>query len=179
MNTKSILIWAIILFVIDQIIKVVVNQFFLEVKFAIITQLFYFQPTFNHHYSWINSLFKLGRGFWEHIIIFSFDTLLIVSFLDLMRAKCGKNKLLSIAFVFCFAGLISSFIGTIIWNGCLYYIYLKPLFVFDLKDLYLNAFAVLLLVYFLKNRKLLSTITTKDVIYHFKNRFKSHTQIEE
>ena len=174
MKTKTVLLWAIALFIIDQAIKIVINQYFIDVKFDIIPPLFYFKPTFNHNYSYINSLFKLGMGFWTHIIIFSFAVIFSIFLYDLMKTISGNNKLLNVAFIFAFAGLLSGYIGTIVWNGCLDYIYLKPLFVFDLKDLYINCFLILLFLYSIIDRKHMSTFKTKDIINHFKNRFTSH-----
>ena len=179
MKTKAVLLWAIALFILDQVIKVVINQYFLDVRFDIIPPLFYFKPTFNHNYSYVNSLFKLGMGFWTHIIIFSFVVIITVFVYDLMKTISGNNKLLNVAFIFGFAGLLSGYIGTIVWNGCLDYIYLKPLFVFDLKDLYIDTFLVLFFLYLHKNRKYLSTFKTKDIIHHFKNRFTSHSKNED
>ena len=173
MKTRTVLLWAIALFIIDQIIKIVINRYFIDVRFDIIPPLFYFKPTFNHQYSWVNGLLHLGMGFWTHIIIFSFITILVVFYYDWIKTISGNSKLLNIAFIFGFAGITCSFIGTIFWNGCLDYIYLKPLFVFDLKDLYVDTFAILFCLYYLKNRKYLSTFKNKDVINHFKNRFTS------
>jgi len=173
MKTKYVLLWAIVLFAIDQTIKIVIDRYFLDVRFDIISPLFYFKPTFNHQYSWINGLFGLGMGFWAHIVIFCVIAVLVAFFYDWMKSISGNNKMLNIAFVFCFAGMISSLIGTIFWNGCLDYIYLKPLFVFDLKDLFIDTFIILLLLYLHKNNKHLSSIKNKDLICHFKNRFSS------
>ena len=170
MKTKKVLLWAIALFILDQIIKVVIDKYFIEVKFDIIPPLLYFKPSFNYKYSWINSLFGLGMGFWTHIIIFSFVSIMAVCIYDWMKTISGNDKLLNIAFVFGFAGVISGYIGTIVWNGCLDYIYLKPLFVFDLKDLYINCFLVLLMWYVIKNWKQLQSIKSNEMFHHFKRR---------
>ena len=174
MKKKSVLLWVLFLFLIDQIVKIVINRYFIDLRFSIIPPLLYFQPTFNLHYSWINGLFNLGMGFWTHMLIFSFVTLFIVLLYDFMKTISGNDKLLNIAFVFVFAGMMSSFVGTIIWNGCLDYIYLKPLFVFDLKDLYVTTFFLpLSFLYQFKNREHLSSFTHKDIVPHFKKRYVS------
>ncbi len=171
MKTRTVILSAICLFIIDQVIKIVIHHYFLDVNFEIIPPLFYFKPTFNHHYSWINSLFHLGMGFWTHIILFCFVAIIFILLYDWMRAISGNAKILNIAFIFSLAGLMSGFIGTICWNGCLDYIYLKPLFVFDLKDLYIDCFVILFLLYYIRNRKYLSTFKAKDMVDHFKEWF--------
>jgi hypothetical protein len=101
---------------------------------------------------------------------------MFVCIYDLLKAVSDNSRMLNIAFIFGFAGIISSYFGTIVWNGCLDYIYLKPLFVFDLKDLYINVFLILFAWYYLKNKKLMSSFKTKDMVSHFKNRFTSQSK---
>ena len=170
MKSKTVLLWAIALFLIDQTIKIVIDRYFLDVRFDIIPSLFYFKPSFNHNYSYINGLFGLGLGFWTHIIFMCIVAILLIVIYYLFKTISGNAKLVNIAFIFGFAGLMSSLIGTVLWDGCLDYIFLKPLFVFDLKDLYLNAFAILFLFYYHKNRKYLASIKGKDIIHHFRNK---------
>ncbi|MDR1169287.1 MAG: hypothetical protein LBK97_00440 [Prevotellaceae bacterium] len=53
--------------------------------------------------------------------------------------------------------------GNLLWEkGVLDYVYLKPLFVFDLKDIYVDVFICLFLVYALNNRKQLKNIKLFD-----------------
>jgi len=173
MKTKSVLLWAVFLFVVDQMFKVVIDRYFLDVQFDIIPPLFYFNPTFNHQYSWINGLFGLGMGFGAHVIILGFVAIIYVLLYDFMKTISGNRKIVSIAFVFGFAAAMSSFIGTIVWNGCLDYIEWKRFAIFDLKDIYANTFVILCLWYCLRysiqNRK--SSLTHKDIIRHYRARF--------
>ena len=178
MKTRTVLLWAIALFAIDQTIKIVINQCFIDLRFDIIPPLFYFKPKFNIHYSWVNDLFKLGWGFWTHIVIYCFVIILIVFLYDLFKTISDNAKIISIAFSFIFAAALCASIDTICWGGSLDYIYLKPLFIFDLKDLYSKIWMILLLLYVHKNRKYLATIKTKDMKYHFKNLFTSIKNIK-
>ena len=173
MKTKSVLLWAVVLFVIDQVVKVVINRYFIDVKFDIIPPLFYFRPTFNYQYSWVNGLFGLGIGFWAHIIIFGFVAIVVGLAYDYMKTVYGNGKMINIAFVFSFAAVMSGFIGTILWNGCLDYIELKGFFVFDLKDLYINIFTILFFWNLIYNFKHRLSFKNKGIISHFKNRFTS------
>jgi lipoprotein signal peptidase len=70
----------------------------------------------------------------------------------------------------CFCALISN----IFWNkGVLDYIYLKPLFIFDLKDIYVNIGILLFLLYSIKNKEQMKNINLnpKDVIAYITKRF--------
>jgi hypothetical protein len=69
--------------------------------------------------------------------------------------------------------LLCSLVDTFIWGGSLDYIYLKPLFVFDLKDLYNKIWLIPFLFYFFKNRNHIETIKSKELIVHFKNQISS------
>ena len=173
MKTKIVLLWSIALCAIDQIIKIVIDRYFLDVRFDIIPPLFYFRPTFNHDYTWINNLFSLGIGFWVHLVIFCFVAVpIVIVAYDLFKTTSNNAKIINIAFIFAFASAFSALIGTIFWDGCLDYIYLKPLFIFDLKDLYINIFVILLLLYLIKNKKPIKEMD-KDISNNLKGRFTS------
>ncbi len=55
------------------------------------------------------------------------------------KRRNQETFILSAGITIAIAGAISALICTIFWNGTLDYIYLKPYFVFDLKDIYLNT----------------------------------------
>ena len=173
MKTRTVLLWAIALFVIDQVVKIIINRYFIDVRFDIIPPLFYFRPKFNHNYSYVNELFSFGMGFWTHLILRCFVAILLVIIYDLFKTISNNAKIINIAFIFAFASLSCSLVDTIFWGGSLDFIYLKPLFIFDLKDLYSNVFIILFLCYFFKNRKYFKTIKNKDIILHYKNWFSS------
>jgi len=73
------------------------------------------------------------------------------------------------------AAVLCAFIGHVIWQkGTLDYIYLKPLFVFDLKDLYSKLGYIAFIVYVFKNRKqfeiLMKGMKLRNVYIDTKNR---------
>ena len=177
MKIRTITGWIIFLIIIDQTIKIIIHTFFLETTFDIIPSLFEFKPSFNGHHSWVNSLlykhFQINIGLWPHIILFLLIEILFFTVYTFFRKNIyGNTKLLDIAFIFQFAGAICAFIGNLIWEkGTLDYIYLKPLFIFDLKDIYLNCCLVLFLVYMHKSRTQTKTLKTRDLSSHIKNWF--------
>ena len=178
MKIRAMILWVIVLVLIDSAIKIIINGYFLNVRFEIIPNLFEFRPKFNDHYSYVNHLFGLGMGFWTHIIIMCIASIIALVIYDFFRTIPDRRKMLDIAFLFCFSGIICALIADIT-GGCLDYIYLKPLFIFDLKDLYSNCFLILFYYYLIRNRKAMKSIKLKDQIDHFKNRFKSLTKSQK
>jgi len=174
MKIRTVISWIIILVAIDQIIKIIVNSFFLESRFDIIPSFFEFRPTFNDKHSYFNVLlykkFKINIGLYAHIIFFLFFGVVLLIFYGYLRNHIKNKKLQDIAFIFLYSGIICALIGNIIWKkGTLDYIYLKPLFVFDLKDLYNNCFAILLIIFVLKNNAELNKIKIRDLVLYIKN----------
>lgn len=110
-------------------------------------------------------------GFWMHILIFALAEYIILTLYFSLKRITDKTRLLDIAISFQIAGLISALISNIFWEkGVLDYIYLKPLFIFDLKDLYTNLFTVLLCIFLFKNKEKLKTVTFKDLFCHKRNK---------
>jgi len=158
MKIKQIIFWIFLLIVIDQTIKIIINYFYLESQFKIIPSLLEFKPTFNDKHSYVNYLlnknFNINFGLWFHITLFLFLQIIMLAFYSYFRSNISKNKkFLDVALIFQISGYICALIGNLIWEkGTLDYVYLKPLFVFDLKDLYINCFVILFLVYLNKNK---------------------------
>lgn len=175
MKTRTILLWILVLIITDQLIKLVINNYFWESHFEIIPSLLEFEPTFNDKYSYLNSLmnlhFNINIGLWIHLILFFFAESVILTLYSFFRNRSLNTKLLDAAIAIQSAGMACTLIGNLIWEkGILDYIYLKPLFVFDMKDLYMNCFAVLFLVHFHKNKASLQNIKMQDIISHIGNK---------
>ena len=105
------------------------------------------------------------------MVIFAVAECIILALYIFLRSLSKKTKLLDTAITFQIAGLICALLGNIVWKkGVLDFIYLKPLFVFDLKDLYNNFFVVFLLIYVHKYREKVNTTKIKEVINLLRNR---------
>jgi hypothetical protein len=153
MSIKKIIFWIGILITIDQLIKVLIYHYFFNVRFEIISSLLEFYPKFNTQYSYLNVLlnshYNINIGLVWHIIYILILQVVIICIYIYFKNK-NHIKLLDFSVIFFESGIISAFISYFSKPGCLDYIYLKPLFIFDLKDLYLNCFRVLFLIYILK-----------------------------
>ena len=180
MKIRSIIIWILILITIDQSIKILIHNFYGDLHFEIIPSLFEFKPTFNVKHSWINTLlnknFGINVGLFPHVVLYVLIGIFIPLFFSFYRNNIPTNtKLIDLAIVFLLAAVICALIGNLIWrNGTLDYIYLKPWFVFDLKDLYSDIGIVIFLIYAFKNRehleKLSKGLKIRDVYIDTKNR---------
>jgi cytochrome c oxidase subunit IV len=172
---QTIAFWIITLAVIDQTIKIIINAYFLECRFDIIPSLFEFRPVWNDKHSYVGSLlfhyFGINIGLFPHLILFLIGGIALLIVYGYFRSNDFKNKkLLDIAMIFGFAGLVCALSGNLVWEkGTLDYIFLKPLFVFDLKDLYLNCSAILFLIFMFKNGKNIHKVKTKDLVSYVKN----------
>lgn len=155
------------LIAIEQLIKIEINNKFLDKRFPILPPLLYFEPLFNRRYSWFNSMMQLGYGKWIHIILVSSMTIVIYLFYRYLNKELGRNKLISIMFAFIFSGGICSLIDKIFWNGSLDYIMVNGLFTFDLKDVYINVFNGLLILLLIFNNDTLKQIDNKNMLKGF------------
>ena len=179
MKARTIILWTLILIVIDQSVKIIINAYFVGCKFDIIPSLVEFNPTFNVRHSYVNTLlndnFGLNVGLLPHVILYLFIGILIYAYFSYMRSTIAGHKILIDGASICFyASLFCALIGNLIWKkGTLDYIELKPLFVFDLKDIYIDSGIVLFLLYIIKNKTQLNQpIKTKNVFQQAINRLK-------
>jgi hypothetical protein len=116
----------------------------------------------------LNRHFSINIGLPVHLAgFFLIETALLVLF-GFLRNLSDNRKLLDLAISFQIAGMACSLLGNLVWEkGTLDYIYLKPLFVFDMKDLYLNCFAVLFLVFMYQNKAIARQVTARDLISYY------------
>jgi hypothetical protein len=182
MKTRNIIAWIIILITIDQAIKILIHNLYGDIHFEIIPSLFEFKPTFNVKHSWVNTLLNnnlgINVGLLPHVILYILIGIFIPMLFFYFRNNIFANKkLIEIAIIFMMATVLCALIGNIIWKkGTLDYIYLKPFFVFDLKDFYGDLGILAFLIYAFKNRgqldKLTKGIKIRDVYIDTKNRLK-------
>lgn len=166
LNKKT---WASIfaLVAIEQIIKIIIYKNFLERQFPILPPILYFEPMFNKHYSWFNSMFQLGISKGLHIAFGLIMVILIYLFYRYLNDQVGSNKLIHTMFAFLFSGAICSLIDKIFWDGSLDYILVKGYFTFDLKDVYINIFNGLLILSMILHNKTLKELDDKEIFKNF------------
>jgi len=169
MKISSRITWLGILFLIalEQIIKVVINNNYLDKNIPLLPPLLYFKPMFNRDYSWINAMLQLGVGKWLHIVLVAAMTILIYKFYEFISSQIVSSNAINVMFAFVFSGAVCSLIDKIFWNGSLDYIMLNGFFTFDLKDLYVNIFVALVILLMLINSKSIRKIEDKSLFSSF------------
>lgn len=157
-KNKKTYIAVLILITIEQAIKIVINNNFLDKKYPILPPFLYFEPMFNRDYSWFNSMVQLGISKWVHISIVAIMSILIYQFYQYLNKQFRTNKIINIMYAFIFSGAICSLIDKVFWNGSLDYILLNGFFTFDLKDVYINIFIGILILSLILENKVLNQI---------------------
>jgi hypothetical protein len=154
MTKKTIILLIICLIAADQSIKLIIANYFIDTKFDIIDSVLGFHPIFNDKYSYFNAILKMNLGLLPHVIVLIFMQLFLIFFYGYFKAvKQHATRLLNITFIVGQAALVCVFCGFFFWkNGILDYMFLY-LFTCDLKDIYLNCFALFFLWYYYKNKK--------------------------
>ncbi|MFW6015145.1 MAG: signal peptidase II [bacterium] len=162
-------IWILITFlvVIEQMIKIIINNNYLDYNKPIIKPWIYFKPIFNRDYSWYNSLFQLGIGKWVHIIAVAIIILIGLLIYLFIKKSLGTTKFIDITFAFLLSSGVCSLIDKVFWNGSLDYINLRGYFTFDLKDVYINIFIGLIILMFIINYKGLRKVDDKKFMKDF------------
>jgi signal peptidase II len=152
----------------DQLIKLYIASNLMDKEFYFINHLVGFKPFQNTKYSWINSLGDFGVSLMIHIIISILLILAIFIAYDFISRKYTFYKLTFTMFAFLFAGAFCSLIDKVIWKGSLDYILLEGFFIFDLKDVYLTVFEVLLVLAAVLNYKGFRDMKGKMMLQDFR-----------
>jgi signal peptidase II len=152
MTGKKNILWIVYLVVADQGIKLIIANYFIDIKFDIIENILGFRPIYNEQYSYFNALLKLNLGIFSHTILLIFIQFLILLFYRYLRTIQRSSKLLDISFVFGQSALICVFCGFFFGDaGILDFILLYP-WVVDFKDIYLDCFVFFFLYNHHKNK---------------------------
>ena len=146
MKIKNILLWIGGLTALDQLLKFIIDSKYLGANFEIVPNLFEFRPKYNFNYTYINDVFDLGMTFWLAIAQVLILSIVVFIIYKALRRSSTHKKLIDTGIIFLYSALLSALISYIFLGGVLDYIYLKPLFIFDLKDLYLCVGVTLILV---------------------------------
>lgn len=171
-NLKTIFT-VLILTLIDQAIKVYISSNLMNKEFYILGNMLTFKTCINTKYSYFNSLFNIGIGVLPHIVLIIVFILFSLVVFDFIKERYIDNNLVHILFDFLFAGEFCSLIDKVAWGGSLDYIKLKGFFTFDLKDVYITIFEIMLIYAMVFNWKKLKGIDNKAIYNEFKTYIKT------
>jgi lipoprotein signal peptidase len=156
--------------VIEQVVKCIISSYYQDIKFDIIPSLLEFKPTLNNKsFYWI-SLLNIDVGRWARLTTGIIVLVILCLGCFYMRTILKKEKWCDAGFIFGLTGVMCSLCDNIFWGGSWDYVYLKPLFVFDLKDVYLDCFVCLLIISCVKNRKILASAKSIDFWHTIKQK---------
>lgn len=178
MKTRTILLLILLLIGIDQGIKLIIYTFFIDTRFEIVPNVLGFLPTFNSKYSFVNdSLYKhtgMDAGLPFHLALFTLIWYTQFVAYKFFKSIAPHNKTLDLSIVFLTSSVICASLGMLAWQkGVLDFLHFKLLFnfVFDLKDIYVHCFLILLLISTLKIEQK-HHITLADLSKHLKKLIK-------
>ncbi len=157
---------------IDQLIKVIILNNYMNKKFYFINNMIGFEPIINTKYSYINSLGNFGIGLTAHIIGVLIAILITIIIYFFKNETYGTNPFKEFIFIFLFSGSFCSLIDKIIWGGSLDYILVEGFFTFDLKDVYITIFEVLIISCVIFNYKGLRKFDEKKFFRELKDYIK-------
>lgn len=172
MKKRTLSIWIIALIAMDQITKLIINQYYFHKDIDILGGLVYFRPIINTSYSWYNSLLDLGVGYYFHIISNVLIIILMLAAINYIYYYNNNSTLTDIITILYLSGGICSLIDKIFYGGSLDFIYLKSLFTFDIKDCYVSGGMIVSFYAIYKYRKELDSFKLKNIIVHYKKRLK-------
>lgn len=136
------------LIIIDQTIKLLISNYFINADIVILQNILFFRPIQNTNLNWIASIieYKTPLLFMIVIQIFVLTTIILLyryfSYLWIQGKKFLYGML-----TFYISGLTCSFIDVVFWGGSLDFLRLFDWFTFDLKDVYLDMGTAFLLFF--------------------------------
>lgn len=144
---KKIFVYSLFFISADLIIKIIIyKNNFMNADVYIIGELVAFTPVFNEKISWLASKLNINMGFAVHLVIrFLILFCSIIIFTNVIK-KHTINFTILIGTAFWFSGIVCAILDQIIFSTSLDYIRIKDIFIFDLKDMYLAIFELIVLL---------------------------------
>lgn len=144
---KRIICFITVFTAIEQAIKLLIAQFYLNVEIAIIPGVLLFRPIQNINLLWVASLADYMPSTYMVVIIQIFAFLIFVLIYRYVSYIWKNHQgLLDIYLILSLSGVLCAFIDVVFWGGSLDYILLLDWFTFDMKDVFLSIALVLLIL---------------------------------
>lgn len=166
-KSKTAWLAAALLMALDQGVKLLISAHFTGGPRPILPPVLYFCPTLNTSYTWVSSMLDISLSKWAYIGAVAVMLALILLFYRHLQKRLPKNGTVSVLFAFLFSGAGCSLIDKVFWNGSLDYIQIRPLFVFDAKDVFVSIFIGLLLLFLVRGNPVLKQICSREMLRSF------------
>jgi len=147
-DIKQLGIPIIILIIADQLIKILIHNYFFDMNFTIINHVLQFHPTINRNLSWLGNYIEILSNPIVTILLNVAVIIIYISGYNYYRSKTSSvGKYANFILITGLSGSICSFVDKVFWGGSLDYIHIPNFFIFDLKDCYINI-SLLFFCYF-------------------------------
>lgn len=144
---KPFIIPALLLVLIDQTIKIVISNVFMQYNFDIIPKVLRFNPNLNTHLSYAGNFIDILSSPFVAILLNILALFLFLSGYMLYLTKRPYTSFSVKMIMICgIAGSLCSLSDKLFWAGSLDYLQIPSLFIFDLKDCYLTVAEVMFVV---------------------------------
>ena len=143
MNLKRGISLSLLLIALDQIIKIVIYRYFMDVEMNLLGDIVYFSPIFNEDISWTSAKTGFKFSLEVHIVFSIMAVIAMIILGKKYRHEYEDMKYVVWAYWIALAGAMCSVIDRVFWGTSLDYIGLKGCFVFDLKDVLIDALYVI------------------------------------
>lgn len=160
----AVTIWPILgLVFLDQGIKLLVYFIGVEqLNLQIIPDLIYLQPQYNTYGSYLGSLLGMEISNLSYIVLYIVFAFFIIEGYHFYLSRNEKNFWTSSFYLSLVAGICASSLDKLLWGKTLDTLYIKPLFVCDIKDFYITYALFFLGAEIIRKGYLASKTTLKE-----------------
>ncbi|HEX3022914.1 MAG TPA: signal peptidase II [Lachnospiraceae bacterium] len=136
---RNTMLSVLLLIGVDQAIKIIIADRFMDKEYTIIRNLLSFKPHINTKYSWFSSLTNIKVGLLPHLMLNALIIIILLVAIGFIKDRVINSKMIRSMSCILYAGVFCSLIDKIAWGGSLDYILLEGFFIFDLKDVYIST----------------------------------------
>jgi signal peptidase II len=143
--------WLVIagLVALEQAVKVLIWNYAMDARVALIPNVLRFEPFQNTNLNWFASMADVVMPIFLMVILQAAAVVGLTLFYRYRRFLAATStRWLSLGFCMAAAGIACSFIDVVFWGGSLDYIGFLNWFIFDMKDVFLHAGWIGIVVWF-------------------------------
>lgn len=135
-----------------------------KINYQIVPNLIYLQPKYNLYGSYLGSLFSIKFSNLSYIVLYIIVGFLLVEGYNFYVTRNNETFWSSSFYLMVLAGIVASGFDKVFWGKTLDTLYIKPLFVCDLKDFYITFALFFIAVQVFKEESTPKKTTLKDDI---------------
>ena len=158
------------LVLIDQTVKAIISQVFMQHDFDIIVHVLRFHPKLNTRLSYAGNFIDILSSPFVTILLNILAVFIFLSGYSLYKTKRIRSSFpVRMIMIFGIAGCLCSLIDKLFWGGSLDFLQIPNFFIFDLKDCYLTVAEVIFVIIGILHNK---EISVKEYLQFCYNKFR-------